>query len=340
MAASLPGRYRGDRPAPGGRYCGGGRVTEPRGHAVTAEGVTPAVAAWVERTVAGARVTGAATSPLAGGSVARWVERMTLHLAGGHGPVELVRKEAAAHEIAGLRAAQAARAEGTAIPDLVAYGDDWLIIPFAPGAPLDWGDPVPANLFDSLAALHARYHGGASLPAAIPRITPAWWQALCLGWVDPRLAEAAGRHPAATTVRARTLVGRAAGHPAAAAVLADLTPTLVHGDVHPGNVLADPVAGRATLIDWGGVRVGPAALDLANLVTEDSADVARYAATWRRLTGQPLPAGPVKVGYRWAALQIHVQYLPWIAGHRPTRDVEAALDRIEQAISGLTQPAR
>ena len=100
---------------------------------MTAEGVTPAVAAWVERTVAGARVTGAATSPLAGGSVARWVERMTLHLAGGRGPVELVRKEAAAHEIAGLRAAQAARAEGTAIPDLVAedsadvarYGATW-----------------------------------------------------------------------------------------------------------------------------------------------------------------------------------------------------------------------
>ncbi len=336
MPASLPGRYPGDWPAPCGRYCGGGRVTKPRGTAVTAEGVTPAVAAWAERTVPGARVTGAAASPLAGGSVARWVERMTLHLAGGHGPLELVRKEAAAHEIAGLRAAQAARGEGTAIPDLVAYGDDWLIIPFAPGGPLDWGDPVPANLFDSLAALHARYHGEAGLPASIPRITPAWWRALCLDWVDPRLAEAAGRHPAATTARARTLVGRAAGHPAAAAVLAGLTPTLVHGDVHPGNVLAD--AGRATLIDWGGCRVGPAALDLANLVTVDSADVARYAGTWQRLTGQPLPAGLLRLGYRWAALQISVQYLPWIAGHRPTRDVDAALDRLEQAISGL--PAR
>src|SRR5579863_5188747 len=98
--------------------------------------------------------------------------------------------------------------------------------------------------------------------------------------------------------------------------------------------------GRATLIDWGGCRVGPAALDLANLVAADSADVARYAGTWQRLTGQPLPAGPVELGYRWAALQIPVQYLPWGAGHRPTGDVEAALDQIERAISGLTQLAR
>jgi thiamine kinase-like enzyme len=117
-------------------------------------------------------------------------------------------------------------------------------------------------------------------------------------------------------------------------VLARLTPTLVHGDVHPGNVLAD--AGRATLIDWGGSRVGPAALDLANLVTEDSADVARYAGAWQRLTGRPLPAGTVQLGYRWAALQIPVQYLPWIAAHRPTRDVESALDRIEQALGQLS----
>jgi Ser/Thr protein kinase RdoA (MazF antagonist) len=273
---------------------------------------------------------------LPGGFVARSVERLTLHLADGHDPVELVRKDAAAHEIAGLRAAQAARTEATAIPELVAHGRDWLIIPFAPGSPLDWDDPAaPANLFDSLAVLHARYQGGAGLPAEIPRVTPAWWQSLCRDWVDPRLPEHAARHPAAVITRARALVGRAAGLPAVAAVLASLPPTLIHGDVHPGNILVDPGAGRATLIDWGNSRVGPAALDLANLVAADSADVARYAGTWLRLTGQPLPAGTIELGYRWAALQIPVQYLPWIAGHRSARDVEAALDQIEQALGQL-----
>lgn len=178
---------------------------------MTAEGITPAVTAWAERTVPGARVTGAAVRPLAGGSVARWVEQLTLHLSGGHAPLELVRKEAAALEIAGLGAAQAARADDTAIPELVAHGSD-----------------------------------------------------------------------------------------------------------------------------WGGSRVGPAALDLANLVTADSADVTRYAGKWLEHTGRPLPADAIELGYRWAALQIPVQYLPWGAGHRPTADVEAALDRIEQAVDRLS----
>jgi aminoglycoside phosphotransferase (APT) family kinase protein len=133
--------------------------------------------------------------------------------------------------------------------------------------------------------------------------------------------------------RARALAGRAAGLPAAAAVLAELPPTLLHGDVHPGNVVAD--GDRTTLIDWGSSRVGPAALDLANLVTAGSPEVARYAETWQQFTGQPVPAGVIELGYRWAALQIPVQYLPWTIGHRPTGDVEATLDRIEQALEQL-----
>ncbi len=112
-----------------------------------------------------------------------------------------------------------------------------------------------------------------------------------------------------------------------------LPATLLHGDVHPGNVLVRD--GRATLIDWGSSRVGPAALDLANLVPAGSPDVAGYARTWQRLTGRPLAAAVIEQGYRWAALQIPVQYLPWTAGYQPTRDVEAALDRIERALSQL-----
>ncbi len=45
---------------------------------------------------------------------------------------------ASAHEIAGLRAAQAVRQETTAIPEIVAWGSDWLITPLAPGSPLAW----------------------------------------------------------------------------------------------------------------------------------------------------------------------------------------------------------
>jgi hypothetical protein len=215
----------------------------------------------------------------------------------------------------------------------VDWGDGWLVTALAPGSPLAWGDEVPASVFQSLAVLHARYHGGAGLPAAIPRVTPAWWQALCREWAGPRLGEHATRHPLRTTARARALTNAAADAPAAFAVLARLTPTLVHGDVHPGNIIAGE--GQATLIDWGSCRVGPAALDLANVVTAGSAEVARYARTWQQHAGRPLPGDAIEAGYRWAALQIHVQYLPWIAGQRPTGEVEAWLDRLERALGEL-----
>jgi hypothetical protein len=71
------------------------------------------------------------------------------------------------------------------------------------------------------------------------------------------------------------------------------------------------------------------------LVTADSATVARYSRTWEQLTGQPLAATAIELGYRWAALQIPVQYLPWGIGHRSTRDAEAGLDRIEHALGRL-----
>jgi hypothetical protein len=48
-----------------------------------------------------------------------------------------------------------------------------------------------------------------------------------------------------------------------------------------------------------------------------------------------VPDGAAELGYRWAALQIPVQYLPWTAGHLTTEAVEAALDQIEQALDRL-----
>jgi hypothetical protein len=70
--------------------------------------ITPAVLEWVGRVRPGARVASSTLRPLAGGAVADRVDQVTLHLTGGHGSVDLVRKEAPALEIAGLRAAQAA----------------------------------------------------------------------------------------------------------------------------------------------------------------------------------------------------------------------------------------
>jgi hypothetical protein len=92
---------------------------------VTSEILTPAVMEWAGRAAPGARVARCLVRPLAGGAVARQVDQVTLHLTGHHEP------------------------------ELVAWGGDWLITPLARGSPLAWGDAVPANLVDALAALHA-----------------------------------------------------------------------------------------------------------------------------------------------------------------------------------------
>jgi hypothetical protein len=295
--------------------------------------VRAAVQEWVARVRPAAQIAAGHVRPLAGGYVSGHVDQLTLTLDDDREPLELVRKDASAHEIAGLRAAQALRPDATAIPELVAAGPGWLIIPLAPGSPLAGSTTPPANLFGTLAALHTRFQGDDSLPPVVPRVTPAWWQNLCRQWVAPRLREQAARLPAATGGRAQALIGRAAALPATAAVLAELPPTLLHGDVHPGNVLVHD--DHAVLIDWGSARIGPAALDLANLVPAASPGVARYAEAWRQRTGSPLPADLIELGYRWAALQIPVQYLPWTAAYRPAREVEAVLDRMEQALDQL-----
>ena len=83
------------------------RAAGGSGSSVTSDILAPAVMEWAGRAVPGARVARCSVRPLTGGAVARQVDQVTLHLTGHREPPELVRKEAPAHEIAGLRAAQA-----------------------------------------------------------------------------------------------------------------------------------------------------------------------------------------------------------------------------------------
>ncbi|WP_170317050.1 aminoglycoside phosphotransferase family protein [Acrocarpospora corrugata] len=278
--------------------------------------------------------------PLSGGTVSGSVERITLHMSGISGDadpatreVQVVRKRAFPHEVAGLSAAQALRPAATAIPELITWGRDqyglWLITPFVAGVLLS-DQEAPANLFESLARLHGHFHGAADLPDELPRVDVRWWQQLCLEWVLPQIARHSDRHPLATITRASAVVTDAATH---GQTLTQLSPTLLHGDVHPGNVLIDGQS--AWLIDWGSCRVGPAMLDLANLVALDSEEFAIYRRAWEESTEIPFDADQADLGYRWAALQIPIQYLPWMIENLTTTEVETALDRAEQALAAL-----
>jgi aminoglycoside phosphotransferase (APT) family kinase protein len=301
----------------------------------SSDSVPAALLAWAGRRGA---VEGWTTAALTGGAVSTRVDRITLRVAGN--PVHVVRKHAFAHEIAGLRAAQAVRPAATAVPELIAAGVDadglWLVTGWYAGQRLG-GREAPAALFDSLARLHAHYRGATGNLDSIPRVDGLWWGHLCRSWVLPKLRAHAGRHPTATARRAIALVTAAADHRRAGPVLARLEPTLLHGDVHPGNVIVD--GDRAALIDWGSSRIGPAMLDLANIVQPDTAGFASgfaaYAATWREVTGRAPDPTEVDLGYRWAAVQLPIQYLPWVMEHRDTAAVDAALEKADRALAAL-----
>ena len=92
---------------------------------------------------------------------------------------------------------------------------------------------------------------------------------------------------------------------------------------------------EAHLIDWGSARIGTPMLDLANVTEPVSAGFAACRAAWEQETGDPLDPVQVGLGYRWAAVQIPLQYLPWTARHRPGDELAAAAGHAEAALADL-----
>ena len=70
----------------------------------------------------------------------------------------------------------------------------------------------------------------------------------------------------------------------AAVAACRLPDTLVHGDLHPGNVRADG-SGRRVIVDWGDATVGPAAFDILRLTAQlddPGPLIAAWADRWRQ----------------------------------------------------------
>ena len=112
-------------------------------------------------------------------------------------------------------------------------------------------------------------------------------------------------------------------------VLQRLPVTLVHGDVHPGNIIRSP-EGESVLIDWGNARIAPAMLDLANVVTLGSDSWAAYFSTWEKAGGPPLDPAQIRREYDWAVAMVNLQYLPFAAAYR-NENVPKMVERILDA---------
>ena len=102
--------------------------------------------------------------------------------------------------------------------------------------------------------------------------------------------------------------------------------------------LPGPLAAR--LRDTAGVDLASGGITPAVVAwAERTTPGARVAGC----TVRPLAGGNVARWVEQVTLQLTgghgplelVQYLPWTAAHLPTRDVEAALDRIEQALGQM-----
>jgi aminoglycoside/choline kinase family phosphotransferase len=137
-------------------------------------------------------------------------------------------------------------------------------------------------LLEAVAPLHARMWQRPAPGWAAPFVTdPLANQQSYASRVEPFLA----RHGPALSPEVRGLLRRLQSN--YAAVLAELnrTPhTLMHGDLHLDNVVFfdDPDTDRpAVVLDWQGVRRGPAAVDVASMLFEAlNADDRREAEEW------------------------------------------------------------
>jgi hypothetical protein len=252
---------------------------------------------------------------LAGGYVAEGVERVDLRL--GDRPVPVVVKPPTPVEIAAMRAI--AVVEGVVAPRML--HPDPLVLTWVDGEPATEGDPVPDDVWRTLARVHR--HWLRKRARGIPVVDAACWAALC----DRTLVALRGgaeRTGEPAYGRAAGLVAEWATDPRIRAALALLPRTLCHGDPHRGNILG------TALVDWGNARMAPAGLDLAVLEAQGESDQSGYRAE------APVPPGPLAVVEReWARAHVHVQYLGFVADHLGADRVAEMIETTAESLSRL-----
>lgn len=205
-----------------------------------------------------------------------------------------------------------------------ADGEDfWFAYPWHEGRLLTFDDDLPGAVIDDLARVHVHFAGQVADLARDPgleRVDAAFlarfaaWAQTAVAALEARCREA-GRLPAGLADLAGPF-RQACVSPVLAETLAGLPPTLLHGDVHPGNIVAG-AGGRHALIDWGNARLGPALLDIANLAGRDSVQMERYQAARLAQGGQALAPGDLEREHAWATAMLNLQYLPWACEHQP-----------------------
>ncbi|UOY03091.1 phosphotransferase family protein [Blastococcus sp. PRF04-17] len=216
-----------------------------------------------------------------------------------------------------------ARAAGVPVPDVVAVGDGYLLRAHVEGT--EWHRLRPQLDHDAVRAVHRRF---AETLLAIQSVTMA-----SFGELDHQGSPAGHSQVEALHRRADLRIEDAASRDLFHAVLdrdADLyaagRPTLVHDDLHHGNVLLGQEAGewRVTgVLDWEKAWAGPSESDVARMAFWDGMTGPGFWQVYRA-------AVPADDGYARRAL-VHqllwcLEYDDGTARHaRDTAAVRAAL---------------
>jgi serine/threonine protein kinase len=285
--------------------------------------------------------------PLVGGFVADAVTRLDFELSAADGTRErlsVVLKRVDRPEMRAMRALQDVPGHPAELPELLGEGRDergfWVLMPFFAGrAPKG---PIPHSVFRALAELHVAFAGPEVERLALPPIDADSWRHLCLH-VAHQVDEVLGERRLPLLERVRDSLLRRAGDARLGEALRVLPRTLVHGDMHPGNVVVTPEG--AAIIDWGNARSGPEMLDLANVTEMGSPPFHAYLKRCVELTAMPPDLRLVRIGFLWATVYVNTAYM----GFAVTRDflgidgvgslrpayVENMVDRAESALEAL-----
>jgi hypothetical protein len=274
------------------------------------------------------------------GHVSRGLELFDVsvgHADGTSTSLQVVRKHTGANEVLALRALQRV-SDASGLPVLIADGRDaagrWVLLPFYAGPNPPGRLAVPAAVFDVLAHVHARYqHRGNELDGIIT-IDTRWWNDLCRRVILPILDEALARGRSELRA-ARDAVLEAATDPRFGRALERLPMTLLHGDMHDGNVIDGPEGIR--IVDWGNARVGPAMVDIANIAEYGSASFQRYLAAWSSTTGHEIDPYVVDLGYRFGTVVVNTQYVGFAVQHGSAGEVYAMTAARRDALEALGQ---
>jgi aminoglycoside phosphotransferase (APT) family kinase protein len=134
----------------------------------------------------------------------------------------------------------------------------------------------------------------------------------------------------------------------AAAAACGLPETLIHGDLHPGNVRG--TAGRRVIIDWGDSCIAHPAYDIMRLAeglsaTDASELVSFWAGLWRAVRPGSDPGAAVELLRPVAALRNAAIYANFLANIEPdehpyhARDVGFWLERAAESVevTGLSR---